>query len=167
MRSGLTVEFGNTDAEGRLVLADAITLSGESKCDLLIYFSTLLTGAARVALGPDLPAMFSNDLFESDAVLRQGELNFDPLWPMPLYEPYNEFIKSSIADTNSCSKGGYGGPITAALFLQKFVPKETAWCHIDLMAANTRSMPGRPVGGEAMGLRALFAYLSAWAKSKQ
>jgi len=154
-RQGLSIEIGNTDAEGRVILADALCLASEQKPDLIIDFATL-TGAARVALGPDLPALFSNDLHFSNVILEMGLKYEDPLWPMPLFQPYKAYLKSPIADLNNMSKVSYGGAITAALFLENFVGSNISWCHIDLMAFNTSSRAARPEGGEAMSLRAVF-----------
>lgn len=160
-RNGITVENDNTDAEGRLILSDAITLAQEYKPDLMIDFATL-TGAARVALGPDLPAMFANNDSVANAVLESSLESVDPIWRMPLFSAYNKFIDSKLADVRSCgSSGGYGGAITAALFLQKFVDDGQDWLHFDIMASNTRDLPGRPEGGDAMGIRSLFNYLKS------
>ncbi|MBL8525845.1 MAG: leucyl aminopeptidase family protein [Betaproteobacteria bacterium] len=156
-RKGIAIEIGNTDAEGRVVLSDALALAAESKPDLIIDFATL-TGAARVALGPELPATFVND----DALF--GELNAasaatrDPLWRMPLWQPYNDLIKSSIGDIVNTG-GPQAGSVTAALFLEHFVPREQKWIHIDLFAWTPKAKPGRPEGGEAQTLRATFAML--------
>lgn len=158
-RKGLTIEIGNTDAEGRLVLADALTEAASENPDLLIDISTL-TGAARVALGTDLPAVFSNNDLVIDDLLAVAKKENDPLWRMPLFAPYREYINSTIADLNNNPSESYGGAITAALFLKEFVPDDIPWLHFDLMAWNLRNRPGRPAGGEAMGLRALFSYLS-------
>ncbi|MFP6685902.1 MAG: leucyl aminopeptidase family protein, partial [Polyangiaceae bacterium] len=155
-RKGLTVEVGNTDAEGRLVLADALTEAGD--VDLLIDFATL-TGAARVALGTDLPALFSNSDAIADSLLASGKRALDELWRMPLYAPYRRLLDSSVADMNNVADGKYGGAITAALFLKEFVSKKTDWVHIDVMAYNLRSRPGRPSGGEAMGMRAVYGLI--------
>lgn len=157
-RKGLSIEVGNTDAEGRVILADALTEAVSEKPDLLIDLTTL-TGAARVALGTDLPAIFSNNDKLMKEVVLQGEKTQDQLWPMPLFSLYREFNNSPIADINNCSSEPYAGAITAALFLQAFVPDEIPWLHIDMMAWNLRPRPGRPQGGEAMTLRALYAYL--------
>ncbi len=154
-RKGLTVEIGNTDAEGRVILSDALCLASENQAELIIDFATL-TGAARVALGADLPALFSNDQKFSSLILEMGLKYEDPLWPMPLHQPYKAHLKSNIADLNNMSKVSYGGAITAALFLENFVGENITWCHIDLMAFNTSSRPGKPEGGEAMALRAVF-----------
>lgn len=157
-RKGITVEIDNTDAEGRLVLADALTKAIEDKPELIVDFATL-TGAARVALGPDLPAMFSNDDAIADAVLVVSKTVVDPLWRMPLWAPYSDMLDSDIADTSN-SGGGFAGAVTAALFLQKFVPDDVPWIHLDTFAWRPASKPGRPKGGEALGLRAIFGYLA-------
>lgn len=157
-RKGLTIEVGNTDAEGRVVLADALTEAVSENPELLIDISTL-TGAARVALGTELPAVFSNNDELVNAVIKQGEVTNDPMWRLPLYGPYREYINSQIADINNNSDLPYAGAITAGLFLKEFVPNEIPWMHFDLMAWNLRARPGRPQGAEAMTLRALFAYL--------
>ena len=157
-RQGLTVEIDNTDAEGRLILADALTKAVEGKPELIIDFATL-TGAARVALGPDLPATFSNrdDLAaELEAASREVE---DPLWRMPLWDPYNELFKSDIADFANASSSPMAGCITAALFLKRFVPDSIPWAHLDTFAWRDPAKPGRPKGGDALGLRAVFEAL--------
>ncbi|HEX8445511.1 MAG TPA: leucyl aminopeptidase family protein [Sphingomonas sp.] len=158
-RNGLTVEIGNTDAEGRLVLADALTRAAEEAPELLIDFATL-TGAARVALGPDLPALFSNDDALADGLLAAGTATSDPLWRMPLWAPYLDMLKSGIADINNAGEGGLAGAITAALFLDRFVPGSLPWAHFDTFAWRPSAKPGRPKGGDALGLRAAWAYLS-------
>ena len=157
-RKGLHIEIGNTDAEGRVVLADALTAACESEPDLVLDYATL-TGAARVALGTDLPPIFSNDIAVANEIAEAGELEEDPLWVMPLYQPYKELLKSQIADLNNIGKTAYGGCITAALFLEYFVTAETDWVHIDTFGWNQTARPGRPIGGEALGLRAVFHYL--------
>ena len=154
-RQGLTVEIGNTDAEGRLVLADALTEACREKPDLLIDFATL-TGAARVALGPELPALFASEDSLADAFARAGEAAYDPVWRLPLFEPYRALLDSKVADLNNISDGPFAGAITAALFLREFVPREISWAHLDIMAWNSRARPGRPSGGEALGLRAAY-----------
>ena len=158
-RRGLSVEIENTDAEGRLVLADALAAAGEENPALVVDFATL-TGAARVALGTDVPAFFSNDdsLAEklSDAARRMD----DPVWRLPLHRPYRELLDSRVADLANASSNGYAGAITAALFMREFLPAETAWLHYDIMAWNLKARPGRPEGGEAMGLRATYDYLA-------
>ena len=157
-RQGLSIEIGNTDAEGRLVLADALTYACEFKPDLVMDFATL-TGAARVALGTDLPPIFSNDISIANEITAIGETEEDPLWVMPLYQPYKQLLKSRIADLNNIGKTAYGGCIIAALFLEHFVTEGTDWVHIDTFGWNQTSRPGRPVGGEALSLRASFRYL--------
>ncbi len=158
MRKGLTVEVGNTDCEGRLVLADALTEAASEKPDLLIDLSTL-TGAARVALGTDLPAVFSNNDKLVETVIQHGLKVSDPMWRLPLFGAYRDLINSTIADLNNNSSEPYAGAITAALFLNEFVPNDIPWMHFDMMAWNTRTKPGKPQGGEACVLRALFNYL--------
>lgn len=157
-RKGLTIEIGNTDAEGRVVLADALAFACEHKPDLVIDFATL-TGAARTAMGTDLPPIFSNDISIANEITASGELEEDPLWVFPLYQPYKELLKSQIADLNNMGKTPYGGCITAALFLEHFVTSETDWVHIDTFGWNQTARPGRPIGGEALGLRAVFHYV--------
>ena len=157
-RKGISIEIDNTDAEGRLVMCDALALGGEEAPKLMFDFSTL-TGAARVALGPDLPALFCNDDEFAQGILGAAEDVRDPVWRMPLFESYREMLDSKVADIVNASTTGQGGAITAALFLKEFVPEGTAWAHFDIMAWNSRTRPGRPQGGEAMGLRAVFRYL--------
>jgi leucyl aminopeptidase len=157
-RKGITVEVGNTDAEGRLVLCDALAEAVSENPDLIIDIATL-TGAARIALGTDLPALFCNNDKVALDVIKASEEQVDPVWRMPLYTAYRESLNSPIADINNAGVDSYGGAITAALFLKEFVPDTIPWMHFDLMAWNLRGRPGRPQGGEAMGLRALFAYL--------
>jgi leucyl aminopeptidase len=157
-RLGLTVEIDNTDAEGRLVLADALAKAVEDEAELIIDFATL-TGAARVALGPDLPAMFSNHDDTADALLDAAKASADPLWRMPLWTPYLEMLDSDIADTAN-SGGAFAGAVTAALFMQKFVPDAVRWVHLDTFAWRPSAKPGRPKGGEALGLRAVYRYLT-------
>ncbi len=154
-RKGITVEVGNTDAEGRIVLADALAEACREGCDLLIDLATL-TGAARVALGTGLPALFCNDDKLAAQALDAGQAAADPLWRLPLWRPYRDKINSKVADINNISGGSFGGAITAALFLQEFVTTGTPWIHLDFMAWNESSRPGRPEGGEAQGLRALY-----------
>ncbi len=156
-RNGLTVEIDNTDAEGRLILADALSYATEQRCDLLINIATL-TGAARVALGPELPALFSNDDHLANILLAAGEQADDPLWRLPLHRGYQSWIEPDIADLANSAKYPQGGAITAALFLEHFIAQKESlpFAHIDVMAWNIRQRPGRPIGGEAMGLRALF-----------
>ncbi|WP_420137506.1 leucyl aminopeptidase family protein [Sphingomonas sp.] len=157
-RKGLHVEIGNTDAEGRLILADALTRAGEEAPTLMLDFATL-TGAARVALGPDLPALFANDEVLARDLIEAGDRVDDPLWRLPLWRPYNEMLKSDIADINNAPGGGFAGTITAALFLERFVAAETPWAHFDTFAWRPTAKPGRPKGGEALGLRAAWALL--------
>lgn len=157
-RKGKTVEVGNTDAEGRIVLSDALALAEEERPDLIIDAATL-TGAARVALGTKLPALFSNDDGAAEALLAAGRSVGDPLWRMPLHEPYRKYLDSRVADINNISSTSFGGAITAALFLREFVGKKRSWMHIDTMGYNSGSASGRPAGGEAFGLRALYAML--------
>ena len=157
-RKELTIEIGNTDAEGRVVLADGLAYACEHDPDLVIDFATL-TGAARVALGADLPPIFSNHLEVAQSIAEAGDRVEDPVWVMPLHQPYNKLLKSEIADLNNIGKSSYGGCITAALFLEHFVEPEVPWVHIDTFAWNQSNRPGRPVGGEALGLRAVFNYL--------
>ena len=157
-RKGLTIEVDNTDAEGRIVLSDALTDGAADNPDLMIDFATL-TGAARVALGTDLPAMFSNHETVAADLAESGRDVHDEVWRMPLHAPYRELIESKVADIMNGSSQPYGGAITAALFLQAFVPDEIPWVHFDIMAWTTRAKPGRPVGGEAMGMRAVFEFL--------
>ncbi len=155
-RKGLTVEIGNTDAEGRLILCDALAEADTEKPAMLIDAATL-TGAARVALGPELPALFANDDGLADAILAAGRAESDPLWRLPLWKPYRKLLDSKIADINNASESGFAGAITAALYLAEFVSPTTPWAHIDTYAWNAGTKPGRPEGAEALGLRALYA----------
>jgi len=157
-RKGLSVEIGNTDAEGRLVLADALARAAEDKPVMMINFATL-TGAARVALGPDLPALFVNDDALAGEILASADAVGDPLWRLPLWADYADMLKSGPADINNAGEGGMAGSITAALFLQRFVPENMAWAHLDTFAWRPSAKPGRPKGGDALGLRALFDLL--------
>lgn len=159
-RAGKTVEITNTDAEGRLVLADAIALAAEEKPDLILDFATL-TGAARVALGAELPALFTADDALAAAFDAAAAQTHDPLHRLPLWQPYARLLKSDIADMVNSAEGGLAGAITAALFLHAFVPKEQVWAHFDTFAWNNRPRPGRPKGGEALALRASFALIKA------
>ncbi|WP_028387703.1 leucyl aminopeptidase family protein [Legionella fairfieldensis] len=158
MRNKLTVEIDNTDAEGRLVLADALVKACEEKPDLLIDFATL-TGAARVAVGTDIAAMFCNDETLAQLLMNSSLAVNDPVWRLPLFEGYESMLDSSIADLANASASSYAGAISAALFLQRFVAKKVSWVHFDIMAWNVSSKPGKPEGGEAMALRALMHYL--------
>lgn len=157
-RKGLTVEIGNTDAEGRLILADALALADEEDPDLIIDMATL-TGAARVALGPDLPPLYARNEAFGQAVLAHGAAVDDPLWPMPLWTGYDKLLASKIADVNHISSGGHAGSITAALFLNRFVKPQTDWTHLDIFAWAREARPGRPVGGTDQGMRALYGAL--------
>jgi leucyl aminopeptidase len=157
-RKGITIEIGNTDAEGRVILCDALAYAAESKPKLMIDFATL-TGAARVALGPELPAMFANDEKLAARLVAGGESVRDPLWRLPLWRPYKRLFDSDIADLNNSGRGGFAGAIVGALFLDAFVPRDLPWAHFDTYAWNDVSRPGRPAGGEAQGLRAALAAL--------
>ena len=159
-RKGLQVEVGNTDAEGRLVLADGLALADAAKPDLLIDLATL-TGAARIALGPELPALFASDDDVAASLVRHGQGVADPLWQLPLWPGYDDELSSKIADLNNVSSTGFSGAIIGALFLRRFVAQAKHWVHIDLYGWNPRERPGRPVGGEAQAVRALYAYLKA------
>ncbi|WP_320819007.1 leucyl aminopeptidase family protein [Thalassolituus sp.] len=156
-RKGLTVEIDNTDAEGRLVLCDALAEGASEKPELMIDFATL-TGACRVALGTELPGFFTNQQQLAGDLMQVGEQVSDPVWNLPLHKAYKDALKSDIADLVNSVPTPFGGAITAALYLEAFVDN-TPWVHFDVMAWNRRSLPGRPVGGEAMGLRAMFNYL--------
>lgn len=157
-RKGLTVEVGNTDAEGRLVLADALALADADGPDLIVDFATL-TGAARVALGPELPALFGTDETVLSALARAAALAHDPLWPMPLWQGYDDELGSKVADLNNVAASGLAGAIFAALFLRRFVTETRHWVHIDLYAWNPKERPGRPVGAEAQAVRGVYSYL--------
>lgn len=159
-RKGLSVEIDNTDAEGRIVLCDALTYAIEHSPKLLLDFATL-TGAARVALGPDLPALFSNDDTVANDWLAAGARCRDPLWRMPLWSPYLRYLNSGIADVANGSSTTMAGCVTAALYLEKFVPAEQPWAHLDVYSWNDADRPGRPAGGEAQALRSCFAMLKA------
>lgn len=154
-RKGITVEVGNTDAEGRLILADALWEASSEQPELVVDFATL-TGAARVALGTELPAFFCNEPGLIEPLETAMATATDPLWNLPLHAPYRDLLNSKVADLSNISSGSYGGAITAALFLQEFVKPEVPWIHIDVMAWNLRNLPGRPEGGEVMGMRAIF-----------
>lgn len=157
-RKGISVEVGNTDAEGRLVLADALARAAEDKPALILDFATL-TGAARVALGPDLPALFANDDALAGDLLTAADRVEDPLWRLPLWRPYASMLRSTIADINNNAEGGMAGAIAAALFLERFVPEDTPWAHLDVYAWNGTARPGRPKGGAALGLFAALDFL--------
>lgn len=158
-RKGISIEIGNTDAEGRLILCDALALADEESPDYLIDFATL-TGAARVALGPDLAPFYSADDAFAAKTAKAGERLADPIWRMPLYQPYMSMLDSPIADTNNITDGGFAGSITAALFLQKFVEKAKSWTHLDVFAWCPKARPGHPAGGDAFAIRAIFDVLS-------
>jgi leucyl aminopeptidase len=158
-RRGLRVEITNTDAEGRLVLADALALASEDKPDLIVDFATL-TGAARVALGPELPPVYGGDAALVEALRAEGERLADPLWPMPLWDGYEDELSSRIADLNNAPAGGMAGSITAALFLRRFVADPARWLHLDIYAWNPRERPGRPTGAEAQAFRAVAAMIA-------
>ncbi len=158
-RKGLTVEIGNTDAEGRLILCDALAEAATEKPELLVDMATL-TGAARVALGPELAALFCNDDELAEALLAAAAAEDDPMWRMPLWRPYRKMIDSKIADLNNVSESPHAGAVTAALYLQEFVEPDIPWAHLDVMAWNPQSRPGRPEGAEATALRALYAHIA-------
>jgi len=155
-RKGISVEIGNTDAEGRLILCDALHEGASEKPTMMVDCATL-TGAARVSLGTDLPALFCNDDVLANGLLASGEAVTDPMWRMPLFKPYRRLLDSKVADINNVSGGTFGGAITAALYLQEFVPDDVPWAHFDMMAWNNTTRPGRPEGGEAQAARAIFA----------
>jgi leucyl aminopeptidase len=158
-RKGLTVEIGNTDAEGRLILCDALAEAATEKPALLVDMATL-TGAARVALGPELAALFCNDDALARGLLDAAETEEDPMWRMPLWRPYRKMIDSKIADINNVSESPHAGAVTAALYLQEFVEPGIPWAHLDVMAWNPQSRPGRPEGAEATALRALYTHIA-------
>src|SRR5258706_2295971 len=158
-RKGLNVEIGNTDAEGRVILADALAYAVEGKPKTIIDFATL-TGAARVALGPELPVLFANDEKLAARLLAKAGTLDDPMWRMPLWRNYRRFFDSEVADINNSGRGGFGGSIVAALFLDFFVPPDIPWAHFDGFSWNDASRPGRPIGAEAQGLRAVLAALA-------
>ena len=157
-KAGITVEIGNTDAEGRLVLADALHVADQDEPELIVDFATL-TGAARVALGPDLPAMMTDDDALAQGLVDDGMAVGDPVWRLPLWKPYAKGLEVGVADTNNITFGGFAGAITAGLFLQKFVKKTARWVHFDVFAWSPNRRPGRPEGGEAQAIRAVFAWL--------
>jgi leucyl aminopeptidase len=159
-RKGITVEIGNTDAEGRLILADAIALADEDEPELIADMATL-TGAARVALGADLPPFYTDDDALASELMGCGASENDPLWRLPLWRPYEALLESKVADVNNVSSGNFAGSITAALFLQRFVERTKAWLHCDIFAWNQTSRPGRPEGAECQAARALYALLAA------
>lgn len=157
-RKGITVEIGNTDAEGRLILADALALADEQSPELLIDMATL-TGAARVALGPELPPLYSTDDALARDLVAAGAASDDPLWQLPLWSPYNAMMSSRIADVNNAASGGFAGSVTAALFLRRFVSNAAAWVHLDIYGWAPEARAGRPVGGTDQGIRAVFGVL--------
>ena len=157
-RKGLTVEIDNTDAEGRLLLCDALALADEEKPELIVDFATL-TGAARSAVGTEISAMFTHSDLIAEKLYKQGESNADPLWRLPLHESYNKMLESKVADLVNSASSGYAGAITAALFLNNFLEDSSNWVHFDVMAYNLNTTPGKPEGGEGMAMRAVFAYL--------
>jgi leucyl aminopeptidase len=159
-RKGVSVEIDNTDAEGRVILCDALAYAGEMSPELLLDFATL-TGAARIALGPDLPALYSNDDALANDWLAAGERERDPLWRMPLWQPYMRYLTSNVADIANASNTTMAGSITAAIYLQRFVPRGLKWAHLDVYSWNDSDRPGHPAGGEAQGLRAVYAMLKA------
>ena len=159
-RKGITVEIGNTDAEGRLILADTIALADEENPELIADMATL-TGAARVALGTDLPPFYTDDDALAAALAHYAESENDPLWRMPLWRPYDQLLDSKVADVNNVSSSNFGGSITAALFLRRFVSAAKAWLHFDIFAWNQSTRPGRPEGAECQAARALYALLVA------
>ena len=158
-RRGLTVEVGNTDAEGRLVLCDLLAEASDEHPAILIDCATL-TGAARVAVGPDMPALFSNDDGWADAVLAAGTATHDPLWRLPLWDGYDNWLDSPIADLNNVSAKPFAGAVVAGLFMRRFLAPDTNWLHLDMYAWNDATRPGRPEGGEAMGIRALYSAIA-------
>ncbi|MGQ0685267.1 leucyl aminopeptidase family protein [Bradyrhizobium sp.] len=158
-RKGITVEIGNTDAEGRLVLADALALADEEKPDLLVDLGTL-TGAARVALGPDLPPFYTNDETLASDVARLARQENDPLWRMPLWPAYDSWLDSKVADITNAPSGSFAGSITCALFLQRFVETAKSWLHVDIFGWTPSAKPGRPEGGECQAARAIYKLLS-------
>jgi len=159
-RKGLNVEIGNTDAEGRLILADAMALADEERPELIADMATL-TGAARVALGTEVVPFYTDDDALAAELARCGEAENDPLWRLPLWRPYDQLLDSKVADVNNVSSGGFAGSITAAMFLRRFVTDAKAWLHFDIYAWNQTSRPGRPEGAECQAARALYALLVA------
>jgi leucyl aminopeptidase len=159
-RKGITVEIGNTDAEGRLILGDALALADEEAPDLLIDMATL-TGAARVALGPDLPPFYTDDDALADEIAKAGMAENDPVWRLPLWRPYHRLFESPVADMNNAGDSGFAGSITAALFLRRFVERAKAHVHFDVFAWTPAALPGRPRGGEAQAIRALYSVIAS------
>uniref|UniRef100_A0A7S1TCD1 Cytosol aminopeptidase domain-containing protein n=1 Tax=Compsopogon caeruleus TaxID=31354 RepID=A0A7S1TCD1_9RHOD len=165
-RNGKTTEVDNTDAEGRLILADCLTYACESNPDLVIDCATL-TGAQRVAMGTDIAGVFSNRATILSRLQHIGEDLSDPVWSLPLHRPYRKELDSTVADLKNCGASGYAGAITAALYLQEFLVKDPTWIHVDFMGYNSAARPGRPEGGEAMGIRALFAFIREFIESPE
>ena len=157
-RKGITVEIGNTDAEGRLILADALALADEEAPELIADMATL-TGAARVALGADIPPFYTDDNEFAAALARHATSENDPLWRLPLWRPYDQLLESKVADVNNVSNSSFGGSITAALFMRRFVAAAKTWLHVDIFAWNPTSRPGRPEGAECQAARAVYALL--------
>ncbi|MFO1241818.1 MAG: leucyl aminopeptidase family protein [Rickettsiales bacterium] len=157
-RKGITIEIGDTDAEGRVILCDALTEADSEKPDMLIDCATL-TGAARVALGTDIPAFFTDDDQFADSIYAASKRYDDPLWRLPLHMPYDDMIQSKIADISTIADSGYAGAIIGGLFLKHFVTNTKTWVHIDMMAWNIKNRPGRPIGAEAMAIRALYGVI--------
>ncbi len=158
MRHGLSVEISNTDAEGRLILADALSEADSENPELLIDLATL-TGAARSAVGTEMSAFFTEQASLANDLLKMSEEEQDPMWRLPLYKPYQKLLESKFADISNSGTSSYAGAITAALFLRAFVKEETNWLHVDFNAYNVTSRPGRPEGGEAMAILTLLNYL--------
>ncbi len=159
-RAGITVEIGNTDAEGRLILGDVLYEAASEDPKLILDFATL-TGAARIALGPEIPVMFSNNDCLADELSKHGEAVGDPVWRLPIWKPYRRTMDSKVADINNIGDMSQGGAIIAALFLDEFVKETVPWAHFDIMAWNSSSRPGRVAGGEAMAIRAAFGAIAA------
>jgi leucyl aminopeptidase len=159
-RKGVSVEIGNTDAEGRLILADALALADEEAPELIVDMATL-TGAARVALGPEVVPFYTDDEALAAELARSAEAESDPLWRLPLWRPYDAMLESKVADINNVSAGGFAGSITAALFLRRFVTAAKAWLHCDIYAWNQATKPGRPEGAECQAARALYHLITA------
>jgi leucyl aminopeptidase len=159
-RKGITVEIGNTDAEGRLILADAIALADDERPELIADMATL-TGAARVALGTEVVPFYTDDDTLAAELAQRATSECDPLWRLPLWRPYDQLLDSKVADVNNVTSGGFAGSITAAMFLRRFVSAAKAWLHFDIYAWNQNSRPGRPEGAECQAARALYAYLVA------
>jgi leucyl aminopeptidase len=159
-RKGITVEIGNTDAEGRLILADALARADEEAPELIADMATL-TGAARVALGPEVPPFYTDDDAFAADLARHAAGENDPLWRMPLWQPYDQMLESKVADVNNVSSGNFAGSITAALFLRRFVTQARTWLHCDIFAWTPAAKPGRPEGAECQAARALYALLTA------